>query len=463
MIRRFRTAANALVTGAVLAAAPVFCGAQTTAQTPATAQISAVSGGDGAQPISLAEAVAMAQHNAPGIVTSHGQERSAVAAYKAAKGAFFPTANIQINNSHQQGVAINNANGQLTPIAGNPYQYTNSLNLALEVFDGGRRMSELKRINAVTEAANAAVLSARFDAALQTKQQFYAALAARESEAAARAQLDQAQQQLKASTARVSAGVATKSDSLRSIIQVGNAQLAVLTAQNDLRVANAALTRAIGSANLVTANPSDTANLPSTIVSEADLTRIVSDAPSILLSEANLATAIAAKRTQKSSYFPTVSVSYGYNFSQSSSGYTFGNILLPFQKNPNRQTIGLGMNYAVFNGFTREAAAANASIAIDNAQAALRDARLAARANLTTQMRALSNANARVQVQLQSIAAAEEDLRVQQQRYALGASTLLDLLTSQTQLNVARQSLIQARFDARLAKAQLESLLGREL
>jgi len=102
-------------------------------------------------------------------------------------------------------------------------------------------------------------------------------------------------------------------------------------------------------------------------------------------------------------------------------------------------------------------------VAQRNAEAQLRDARLGARQNLTTQLRALNNAQARVRVQLAAVAAAEEDLRVQQQRYALGASTLLDLLTSQTQLNQARQALIQARFDGRIARAQLSALVGREL
>ena len=64
---------------------------------------------------------------------------------------------------------------------------------------------------------------------------------------------------------------------------------------------------------------------------------------------------------------------------------------------------------------------------------------------------------------LAAIAASDEDLRVQQQRYALGASTLLDLLTFQTQLNQARQALIQARLSVRIARAQLSSLMGREL
>jgi len=52
---------------------------------------------------------------------------------------------------------------------------------------------------------------------------------------------------------------------------------------------------------------------------------------------------------------------------------------------------------------------------------------------------------------------------VQQRRYELGATTLLDLLTSQTQLDTARNALIRARYDYRVARAQLEALIGRDL
>ena len=72
-------------------------------------------------------------------------------------------------------------------------------------------------------------------------------------------------------------------------------------------------------------------------------------------------------------------------------------------------------------------------------------------------------AQARIEIQQESVIAGEEDLRVQQERYNLGASTLLDLLTSQTTLDQARQALIQARLDARTAKAQIEQLIGRDL
>jgi outer membrane protein len=76
---------------------------------------------------------------------------------------------------------------------------------------------------------------------------------------------------------------------------------------------------------------------------------------------------------------------------------------------------------------------------------------------------ALRTAQQQVDIQTLSVAAAEEDLRVQKQRYNLSASTILDVLTSETALVQARAALIQARYNARVAKAQLEALIGRDL
>ena len=121
------------------------------------------------------------------------------------------------------------------------------------------------------------------------------------------------------------------------------------------------------------------------------------------------------------------------------------------------------LQYPIFNGFSREENVTRASVAERNAEAQLRDARLAVQQQLTQFLGALALAQERAAIQIASVAAAEEDLRVQQQRYTLGASTLLDVLTSQSQLNSARAALIQARYDARVAKAQIESIIGRDL
>lgn len=440
--------AGAVIVGAALVAAPLV------AQPPAVPD-------DGAQVITLADAIQQAQRNAPSAVIARGLERTAGAARRAALASFVPSVNLTASSGRTQGVQF--FQGQLVPLTGNPWNYNNGIQTSLELFDGGRRFQELARVRATSDVADATIVQSRFDAALQVKQQYYAALAARESEAAARAQLEQAEQQLKASTARVAAGVATKSDSLRSAIQMGNAQLAVLTAQNDLRVANAALTRVIGSTITVTASPEDTLEGLPQMPTEQELQALVSQGPAVLVAEANVEAAKASRRAQRSQYMPTLSMTYNYAYTQSSKAFTSGNLFMLGGKDPNRQNMTFNFSYPIFNNLAREQQAVQADVVLRNAEAQARDARLAARQNLTAQMRSLQNALARIAVQQAAIAAAEEDLRVQQQRYALGASTLLDLLTSQTTLNQARQALIQARLDSRVARAQLSVLVGREL
>ncbi len=445
------------VLGAVLVAAPLSSPAQSAARSAATTATSE----DDARPIRLAEAVQQAQRNAPAVVQARGQERNAAAAGRSALAAYIPNLTLNAGSARTQGVQF--FQGALVPLRGDPWNYNNGLAANVQLFDGNQRWNELSRSRATADAADAAVVQARFDAALQTKQQFYAAVAARESEAAARAQLEQAEQQLKASTARVAAGVATKSDSLRSVIQVGNARLAVLTAQNDLRVANAALTRVIGSQVLVTPAADDTVDTVTELPSEQELTQLVGRSPAVMQAEANLMAARANKRVQRSSYLPSLTMSYNYAYTQTSKTFSGSDLWLFSGGNPNRQQLNFNVSYPLFNGLVREQQMVQSDVQLRNAEAQLRDARLAARQNLTTQLRTLNNAQARVQIQQAAVAASEEDLRVQQQRYALGASTLLDLLTSQTQLNEARQALIQARLDGRIARAQLSALVGREL
>ena len=440
---------GAVIFGAVLMAAPL--GAQ------------GLTGDDGARPVSLREAIELAAANSPAAVSARGLDRTASAARRQAIGSYVPNVNLSAGTGRTQGTTINNFNGQLTSLSGNPWSYTNGLALNLELFDGGRRWSEITRIRATADVADVAAVSARFDASLQVKQQFYAALAARESAAAAKAQLEQAEQQLKASTARLAAGVATKSDTLRSTILVGNARLAVLTAENDLRVATASLTRVAGSTTPITASPDDTLDTPLTLPTDVELAMLANDGPAVRLAISNAAVARAAKRSQKSTYLPTLTMGYNYSFSQNAGGFVGRNLLLVGGNNASRQTMNFNIAYQLYNGFSRETQTVQADVTLTNAEAQLRDVQLAARQNLTSFVRSLQNAQARVQVQLAAIAASEEDLRVQQQRYALGASTLLDLLTSQTPLNQARQALIQARLDGRIARAQLSSLVGREL
>jgi outer membrane protein len=125
--------------------------------------------------------------------------------------------------------------------------------------------------------------------------------------------------------------------------------------------------------------------------------------------------------------------------------------------------VWLSLFLPLFNQFQREQQVVQAWVNEDNATAALRDARLGVRADLVQLLGVFRSAEERTASQVATLEAAEEDLRVQQQRYTAGGSTQLDVLTSQTQLDQARRDLIRARYDLRVARAQLEALVGRDL
>lgn len=410
-----------------------------------------------ATPISLSEAILMAQRNAPSAVQARGSISTSEASVKQSYAAFLPTFSVSANRQNQNGDRFD-TQGNLVPFTGQPTNYSTGLSSSLQLFDGGRRFFDVKRSKADVNAAEAGETASRFQIALQVKQQYYNILAARESQSAAEAQIQQTEQQLRSASLRLRAGAATVSDSLRSAVLLGNARLAALTALNSLQLGNATLTRLVASARPVTALASDTVDQRPEIPTLAELEPLMQNAPSVQQADAQLASAHASLRSAKTAFLPTVNM----NFSRSGSGLDpkFG---IGDKRYAYNQNLSFSLNFPLFNNLNREVNVARAIVAEDVAEATLRDAKFLARQTLVQSLGQMRIAREQVDIQMQTVAAATEDLRVQQRRYDLGATTLLDFLTSQTQLDNARTALIRARYDYRVAKAQLEALIGRDL
>ncbi len=418
-----------------------------------------------ARSITLDEAVRQARRNAPASVQSRNSIRQASGTVRQRQAAFLPTLSFSSGVSNSEGFNL-----AQVPDTANPGSFVSiprpfrqdwsgnhGFNASLQLFAGGNRYFQYRQAQAQLDAAEAANVTQDFAVALQVKQQYFAILAAHEQYAAAAQQLESAEQQVRAATARMAAGAATRSDSLRTSIQVGNARLAILQAQNALASANASLSRLIGSEDVVTA--ADTSAVVATIaLSDADVIALADRSPAVQQAIANDVAAKQGNRSSWSQYLPTISMSLGKSFNGRS-----GQFQLWGDGDLNSTRTSYSVSWNLFNGLNREQQALQTRIAVDNAEAQLRDSRLNTRQQLVQQLGAFRTAEARVQIQLTSVASAEEDLRVQQERYNLGAGTLLELITSQTTLISARQALIQARLDARTAKAQIEALVGRDL
>jgi outer membrane protein len=413
-----------------------------------------------ARPISLAEATTMAERNAPAVIQAQGTVRIDEASVRSAYASFLP--NISLSTGFvrqlpsQAGTRVEN--GQVITVASQPWSQSAGLVANVDLFTGGGHFFELNRARAEAIGARAALVGQRYSAVLAAKQQFFAALAASESREAAQATLQQAQQQLQVSILRLRQRVVTRSDSLRSQITVQNARLAVLQAQNNLAAANASLTRATGATSLVTAAADDSLDRPTLALNESELRTLALQGPATQQARASREAAGASLRSAWGSFLPTISVGYARNGFGTSDAFGFDPSGLGYSG-----SVRLSASVPIFDQYQRAQGLTVAHVQRDNAEASLRDAQLQSLEGLVQSLGDFRTAAERVSTQRTTVDAAAEDLREQQQKYQIGVATLLDVLASQATLDQARQNLVQARYDQRVAKARLEALVGRNL
>jgi outer membrane protein TolC len=345
--------------------------------------------------------------------------------------------------------------GQLTSGNSSNRSVSTALAANVDLFTGFRRGADMRAAKAGVNAAEASLIDARFQQALNTTNAFFDALAAQQLLGVREASVRRAEEQLKVSVNKLSAGSATRSDTLRSRVTLGTSQLDLLQAQTDLATTEAALARLIGEPGRVRALD-DSAYYR--VVSAVDTAAVRAEAeaksPRVQSASATAAAARASLSAARSAYWPTLNLSASTAWNASRlNDYTF----------LNQRQVSLGLRWNLFNGFDRELTITQRASQVEVNEATEQDTRRAVSAELTSRLAELEAARAKIDITQVSVTAAREDLRVQQERYRLGASTIVDVLTSQEALNQAEVDVVNARFDYLRAKAQLEALIGRTL
>lgn len=411
----------------------------------------------GQQEVTLGEAIRLAERHQPRVVQALGVTRSSDARIRTAKGAFLPNLNVNANGSqsYSENQRIDNSTGIVLESGSVSKSVYTSVSTSVDLFSGFRRTSELSSARAAGTAADASLVDVRFQQSLQTTNQFFDALSARRLLVVRELSLRRAEEQLATSIARLAAGAATRSDSLRSLVGVGNAQLQLVTTQSQLASAEANLGRLIGATERVAAvDDSAFYRMLPPPDRDALMSEALAQAPAVEVAEANTRAAEASLRVSRAGYWPTLTLSGNAGVS----GADRNDYKLLAQNN-----VSLSFSWQLFNRFNREQGVVQNNVAVENARAQEAEVRRAVIANMTTQLADLEAARLRIEITQRSVAASNEDLRVQQERYRLGASTILDVLLTQEAVTQAEVDAVNARFDYLRARAAIEALIGRPL
>ncbi|WP_025413244.1 TolC family protein [Gemmatirosa kalamazoonensis] len=405
--------------------------------------------------VTLDEAVQLALRVSPDLARDTGAVRTAAAAERTARAAFLPTLSLESSILRSTTPSPLSQPGALGGVA----DRTSAAGLAanLDLFTGGRRGAERRRAAAIRDASDAGLVARRFEVTLEAERAVFDALRAADQLRVGKARVARAEQGLAYAKHRHDAGVATRSDELRARLELSQARQALAQTDGALRTARWALGRVVGADGPVDAKAVDSLAPHPLALDDTAIVALVADrAPLVQSAEAADRAATATVRSARARYAPTVQLGGAYRVVGQPSAPTVG------PRDP-VWALRLGMSYPLFDGFQREETVTRARVESDVAGSALRDTRRAARLEAERSLEALHVAQERIALAEEGVQVATEDLRVVTVRYQNGAASILDLITSQTNLSGAESSLVDARFDYAVARAELSALAGRPL
>lgn len=179
----------------------------------------------------------------------------------------------------------------------------------------------------------------------------------------------------------------------------------------------------------------------------------------------NTSLLIASKNKTISEYDYKLIVSRSYPYLNFSGGYSYN--LNTYTKSVNKSQITNGMNYGLtlgvnlFDGYNQRRSIHNSSIERDSKELRYREVEQGVKADLLTIYSAYSNYLRLISLEEQNFQTANENLDIALERYKLGNLSGIDLREVQKSLLDARERLISAHYQAKLAEVSLLLISGR--
>jgi outer membrane protein len=384
------------------------------------------------------------------------------AAVGVATAAFAPTVTItgqDIRDSSETIVAHNPAlNSTLAEDS-----YTASASLAWTLYDFGARGAALDNASELLAAAIANhqdVLQTVFET---TAKDFYSALAALGARDATRETEKSAADSLGAAIKRVDRGVAPLSDRLQAETAYFQAKVAAERAEGDLRAAIGTLASDIGLRPDISIElPSPEFGTPPDKAFNDAVAALIDTAvrthPKVLLAEAQLRAAEAAVRQTDAEGLPRLSLVGKSTRDNRGVAAAQGLPINPATTQDNY--VGLEIDIPLFEGFARDYKVKQAKAQQDAQAAAADEVRRQVSLDVWTSYHAVETLGQTVSDSERLLAIANESYAVAKRRYETGASSILELLNTQTALAIARRQRIQTLTDWRASRIDLAAKLG---
>ena len=301
-----------------------------------------------------------------------------------------------------------------------------SLSAGMALLDFGN-IYNYAAAKAEAEAASLNVLNSEQELIYSVKLSYFAYLAAVENVDVQKEAVKRSEEQLKLIQSRYDLGSASLSDVLKQKVLYGNDKLSLLTANNAVVTNKATLAYTIG----LDPNENHTFSKEYTM---HDYTGSVADAinfglehePGYLSSKLSLKAAKSSVKSNVSNYLPSLSLNASYT--KFNGTQAFPSV---FDYSSNTLRYGFSVNWNIFDGFFRERNITSAKVVRNNAMAQVSETKNLLSREIKTAFYGIGQQKQAKEIALANVEASNEDLKITQEKYNLGAATILDLLNAQ--------------------------------
>lgn len=420
------------------------------------------------EPLSLQQALAIAQENNPTYRRALTEVGTARADVRRARGAFLPTLNLNLGAGATFSRSVSGTGNfgepleSPTVLISETSSATQSLSMSqLTLFDSGLRLRELRAARAGEMGVAARVEGAELTMRAEVTRRYWTAVRADRVIRLEEALLASARDRLEVTGALVRVGVRGPLDVLGAEIAVAEQEQALERARGEARVAQLDLRQAMGAMDgswlRLTDEPTATFD-PATLDADALVQRALATHPraqrvshGITQSEQRLA---AARATRWPRLSMGASMGRGQTFRKPLTGF--------YTVNPDNRSAGvtLGVSVPLFNGYQTAYQIQSARAARDAAAEDARGERLALEREVRGALVDLDNAWRAASLAERTVELNRQRLELAQEQYRVGALTLNDLTDAVERAARAERDALRTRFDFATALATLDERAG---
>ncbi len=349
--------------------------------------------------------------------------------------------------------------GELTGSDLNNYAWNVQIGVQQLVFDGGGALSQTRAAQYLQDQSYFTLRSVIDRAISQVKIAFFQVILNRALIVVQEQSVSLLENQLEDQESRYQAGTVPKFNVLQAQVAVANAVPPLITARNNLRIAQYQLVKILGMNY-----QGDPTQIPFNVIGDltVEFRKIIPDEsirigltrnPSLKAQRESILSQAASITAALSGYYPRITFGAGYIAQNNINFQNIGNTVEGW-------FFGFNGSWNIFDGLgtygrvtTAKAQLAQAKIGYDNS---VRGVILEIQQDISY----LQQAQETIESQQASVVQATEALRLARERLDAGAGTQLDVLNAQVALLQAQTTVLQAKFTYLQALAQYDAALS---